>query len=58
MALLGQLSMGNKTVFAPNDAAFSAVPEEVSSNTTLLTSILSYHILNVSATLAHFSIDM
>ena len=46
MALLTQLSQGNKTVFAPNDAAFAAVPEEVSSNTTLLTSILSYHILN------------
>lgn len=45
-ALLGQLAQGNKTVFAPNDEAFSAVPEEVSSNTTLLTQILSYHILN------------
>jgi uncharacterized surface protein with fasciclin (FAS1) repeats len=50
MALLSQLSQGNKTVFAPNDAAFSAVPEEVSSNTTLLTQILSYHILNNSYT--------
>lgn len=44
-ALFGQLATGNKTVFAPNDAAFAAVPEEVSSNTTLLGQILSYHIL-------------
>ncbi|KAK1923101.1 hypothetical protein DB88DRAFT_473734 [Papiliotrema laurentii] len=45
-ALLGQLAGGNKTVFAPNNEAFAAVPESVSSNTTLLTEILSYHILN------------
>jgi uncharacterized surface protein with fasciclin (FAS1) repeats len=50
MALLGQLAQGNKTVFAPNDEAFAVVPEEVSSNTTLLTQILSYHILNNSYT--------
>lgn len=46
MALFMQLSQGNKTVFAPNNDAFAAVPEEVSSNTTLLGQILSYHILN------------
>lgn len=48
MALFEQLAMGNKTVLAPNDEAFAAVPEEVSSNTTLLGQILSYHILEVS----------
>lgn len=46
MALLGQLAGGNKTVFAPSNTAFESVPEEVSSNTTLLTQILAYHILN------------
>lgn len=46
MALLGSLATGNKTVFAPSNMAFSNVSEEVSSNTTLLTQILSYHILN------------
>ncbi|ORY20269.1 FAS1 domain-containing protein, partial [Naematelia encephala] len=45
-ALLGQLAQGNKTVFAPDNAAFAAVPSDVSSNTTLLAQILSYHILN------------
>jgi uncharacterized surface protein with fasciclin (FAS1) repeats len=50
MALFTQLSQGNKTVFAPSNEAFSAVPESVSSNTTLLAQILSYHILNDSYT--------
>jgi uncharacterized surface protein with fasciclin (FAS1) repeats len=50
MALFSQLSQGNKTVFAPSNEAFAAVPQEVSSNTTLLTQILSYHILNNSYT--------
>ncbi|WVQ95645.1 hypothetical protein IAU59_002743 [Kwoniella sp. CBS 9459] len=49
-ALLTELSQGNKTVFAPSNEAFSAVPQEVASNTTLLTQILSYHILNNSYT--------
>ncbi|CAE6415200.1 unnamed protein product [Rhizoctonia solani] len=44
-ALLNQLSQGNKTVFAPNNEAFGRVPQNVSSNTNLLTSILSYHIV-------------
>ncbi|KAF8734135.1 Homoaconitase, mitochondrial, partial [Rhizoctonia solani] len=44
-ALLAQLSQGNKTVFAPNNEAFGRVPQNVSSNTDLLTSILSYHIV-------------
>ncbi|CAE6477849.1 unnamed protein product [Rhizoctonia solani] len=44
MALLSQLSQGSKTVFAPNNEAFGRVPQNVSSNTGLLTSILSYHI--------------
>lgn len=47
-ALLGQLSQGNKTVFAPNNAAFAAVPAEIASNPQLLTTILSYHIANNS----------
>lgn len=42
--------MGNKTVFAPNNDAFSAVPSNVSSNTDLLTQILAYHILNTTYT--------
>lgn len=46
MALLGSLASGNKTVFAPSNAAFANVSKSVSSNTTLLTQILSYHILN------------
>lgn len=46
MALLGQLSSGNKTVFAPSNKAFANVSASVAMNTTLLTEILSYHILN------------
>ncbi|KAI9633495.1 FAS1 domain-containing protein [Dioszegia hungarica] len=49
-ALLASLAQGNKTVFAPNNDAFAAVPSSVSSNTTLLTQILSYHIVNTSVT--------
>ncbi|QRV90086.1 homoaconitate hydratase [Ceratobasidium sp. AG-Ba] len=45
-ALLAQLSQGQKTVFAPNNAAFSAVPGDVSSNTNRLVSILSYHVVD------------
>ncbi|KAG8679812.1 hypothetical protein FRC08_016724 [Ceratobasidium sp. 394] len=45
-ALLAQLSQGNKTVFAPNNQAFSRVPNNVSSNANLLISILSYHVLD------------
>ncbi|CCO29631.1 Transforming growth factor-beta-induced protein ig-h3 OS=Mus musculus GN=Tgfbi PE=2 SV=1 [Rhizoctonia solani AG-1 IB] len=44
-ALLSQLSQGSKTVFAPNNEAFGRVPQNVSSNTNLLASILSYHIV-------------
>ncbi|CAE6423153.1 unnamed protein product [Rhizoctonia solani] len=44
-ALLAQLSQGSKTVFAPSNEAFGRVPQNVSSNTALLTSILSYHIV-------------
>ena len=47
-ALLGQLAVGNKTVFAPSNAAFANVSAAVASNTTLLAEILSYHILNGS----------
>ncbi|WVR08534.1 hypothetical protein IAU60_005589 [Kwoniella sp. DSM 27419] len=50
MALLTELSQGNKTVFAPSNEAFANVSQEVASNTTLLTQILSYHILNNSYT--------
>ena len=49
-ALLSQLAVGNKTVFAPSNEAFAAVPESVSSNTTALVEVLSYHILNNSYT--------
>ena len=38
--------MGNKTVFAPSNAAFANVSSAVAMNTTLLAEILSYHILN------------
>jgi len=44
MALFSGLQNGNHSVFAPSNAAFDQVPEEVSSNTTLLAQILSYHI--------------
>ncbi|QRW04302.1 homoaconitate hydratase [Ceratobasidium sp. AG-Ba] len=44
LLLLSSLSQGNKTVFAPNNAAFGAVPSNVSSNADLLASILSYHV--------------
>jgi len=47
-ALLGQLQGSNKTLLAPNNDAFAAVPADVSSNTTLLANILSLHILNAS----------
>lgn len=42
--LLSALPQGNKTVFAPSNDAFAAVPESISSNVTALTQILSYHI--------------
>ncbi|KAF8596272.1 FAS1 domain-containing protein [Ceratobasidium sp. AG-I] len=45
-ALLAQLSQGNKTVFAPSNEAFGKVPQNVSSNAALLTSILSYHVVD------------
>ncbi|WWC92286.1 uncharacterized protein L201_007240 [Kwoniella dendrophila CBS 6074] len=51
-ALLGSLASGNKTVFAPSNQAFSNVSEDVTSNTALLTQILSYHILNNTYTSA------
>ncbi|KAG8762694.1 hypothetical protein FRC11_008009 [Ceratobasidium sp. 423] len=44
-ALLAQLSQGNKTVFAPNNEAFGRVPRNVSGDAGLLTSIISYHIV-------------
>ena len=47
-ALLASLAQGNHTVFAPNDQAFSGVPAEISSNTTLLTQVLAYHILSTA----------
>ena len=46
MALFQALSTGNRTVFAPSNEAFAEVPESVSSNTTLLGQILSYHVLS------------
>ncbi|KAG9081262.1 hypothetical protein FRC06_005685 [Ceratobasidium sp. 370] len=46
VALLAQLSQGSKTVFAPNNEAFGRVPSSVSSDVDLLTSILSYHVLD------------
>ncbi|TFL07629.1 FAS1 domain-containing protein [Pterulicium gracile] len=46
LAILQALtSGGNYTIFAPSNEAFAAVPESVSSNQTLLASILSYHVL-------------
>jgi uncharacterized surface protein with fasciclin (FAS1) repeats len=45
-ALLAQLAVGNKTVFAPSNDALSALPQNVTSNTTLLVETLAYHILN------------
>ncbi|WWC98568.1 hypothetical protein V866_005460 [Kwoniella sp. B9012] len=45
-ALLGSLAQGNKTVFAPSNAALSNVSQDILSDNSLLTQILSYHILN------------
>ncbi|KZO91106.1 FAS1 domain-containing protein [Calocera viscosa TUFC12733] len=45
-SLLAALPVGNKTVFAPNDAAFSAVPSNVSSNLAELGDILMYHFVS------------
>ncbi|KAI5451246.1 hypothetical protein NCC49_001843 [Naganishia albida] len=47
-AFLAALPGSNKTLFAPINDAFAGVPESVSSNTTLLANILSYHVLNAS----------
>ncbi|GHJ89200.1 hypothetical protein NliqN6_5602 [Naganishia liquefaciens] len=47
-AFLASLPGSNKTLFAPINDAFAGVPEEVSSNATLLADILSYHVLNAS----------
>ncbi|KAJ9126127.1 hypothetical protein QFC24_002400 [Naganishia onofrii] len=47
-AFLASLPGSNKTLFAPTNEAFAGVPESVSSNTTLLANILSYHVLNTS----------
>ncbi|KAG9128091.1 hypothetical protein FRC07_004985 [Ceratobasidium sp. 392] len=45
--LLVQLSQSSKTVFAPNNEAFSQAPSDVrNGNATALTPILSYHILD------------
>ena len=46
MALLAGLAGSNKTVFAPSNIAFANVSSSVAMNTTLLTEILSYHVLN------------
>ncbi|WVW80842.1 hypothetical protein I302_102831 [Kwoniella bestiolae CBS 10118] len=45
-ALLGSLAQGNKTVFAPSNAALSNVSQDILGNNALLTQILAYHILN------------
>ncbi|KAJ9110663.1 hypothetical protein QFC19_001492 [Naganishia cerealis] len=47
-AFLAALPGSNKTLFAPTNEAFAGVPQDVSSNTTLLANILSYHVLNSS----------
>ncbi|KAB5596116.1 Homoaconitate hydratase [Ceratobasidium theobromae] len=44
VALLTQLAQGNKTLFAPNNEAFSKLPQAMTSNATLLSAVLSYHI--------------
>jgi uncharacterized surface protein with fasciclin (FAS1) repeats len=43
--LLSSLANGTYTVFAPNDQALSNVPQNVTSNPDLLTSVISYHIV-------------
>jgi len=44
--LLAELPMGNRTIFAPTDAAFAAVPANVSSNFLELSDILMYHFVS------------
>lgn len=45
-ALFSQLAQGNKTVFLPNNEAVDKVPQETRRNPALLTSILSYHVVD------------
>lgn len=47
-ALFAALPGSNKTILAPNNEAFNMVNQSVASNTSLLTQILSYHVLNGS----------
>ncbi|KAB5589617.1 Transforming growth factor-beta-induced protein ig-h3 [Ceratobasidium theobromae] len=45
-ALFSQLAQGNKTVFLPNNEAVDKVPQETRRNPALLTSILTYHVVD------------
>jgi hypothetical protein len=40
------LNTGSFTVFAPSNTAFASVPAYISSNATLLTKVLLYHVIN------------
>ncbi len=56
MTLLGHLGTGNKTVFAPSNAAFAKVDAATAMNTTLLTEIVAYHILNNTYTMGGIAV--
>ncbi|EJU04730.1 FAS1 domain-containing protein [Dacryopinax primogenitus] len=56
-SLLASLPMGNRTVFAPNDAAFAQVPENVTSNLDELGNILRYHVVSGSFNASSFAMS-
>ncbi|KZT57951.1 Fasciclin-domain-containing protein [Calocera cornea HHB12733] len=56
-ALLAALPEGNKTIFAPNDAAFSMVPANITSNLAELGDILMYHFVSGAFNATQFAMS-